>query len=45
MSRHALLRSRVGAMTTSLALLFLYLPILTLVVLSFNDNDLTTMMG
>jgi spermidine/putrescine transport system permease protein len=42
MSRHALLRSRVGAMTTSLALLFLYLPILTLVVLSFNDNDLTT---
>ena len=42
MSRHKLLSSRINATVAALAILFLYLPIVTLVVLSFNDNDLTT---
>jgi len=42
MSRHKLLRSRINATVAALAILFLYLPIVTLLVLSFNDNDLTT---
>lgn len=37
-----LLASRGNAVMALLALVFLYIPIVTLVVLSFNENDLTT---
>ncbi len=39
--RH-LLSGRGNALMAALALIFLYLPIVTLVTLSFNENDLTT---
>ena len=37
-----LLSGRGNALVATLALVFLYLPIVTLVALSFNENDLTT---
>ena len=37
-----LLSGRSNALVAMLALVFLYLPIATLVALSFNENDLTT---
>jgi spermidine/putrescine transport system permease protein len=37
-----LLSSRGNAIIAALALVFLYIPIVTLVALSFNENDLTT---
>jgi spermidine/putrescine transport system permease protein len=40
-----LLSGRVNAVVAMLALVFLYIPIVTLVVLSFNQNELTTIWG
>ncbi len=42
---HNLLSSRINAVIAALALVFLYIPIVTLVILSFNENDLTTIWG
>lgn len=42
MPEQNLLSSRFNAVIAALALVFLYIPIVTLVALSFNENDLTT---
>ena len=42
MAEKSLLSSRGDALIAMLALVFLYVPIVTLVALSFNDNELTT---
>lgn len=42
MPEQNLLSSRSNAVVAALALVFLYIPIVTLVALSFNENDLTT---
>lgn len=42
-SEQNLLASRGNAIIAVLALIFLYIPIVTLVVLSFNESDLTTL--
>lgn len=42
MPEQNLLSSRSNAVIAALALVFLYIPIVTLVALSFNENDLTT---